>query len=654
MNLQKKLTFFILLMCFIMLSLVSGIGYWNASQQLTKELDLEMSAVADHQSDQLNSWLMDKGKIVSRLKTIIEATTSDQVIAGYFAFDKNDKSIADLYMGFTNGAFIDDIGTVKSSDYDSRKRDWYKDAVKKDTLVFSDPYIDDSTKKYCITPSISIKDASGNLRGVVGADVLLETLSDMVKKVNIDGMGYAFLIDSKGTVLAHPSDQLIAKSLLDNDTFKDMAKIILGADSGTFKYTEENEDRIIVYRTIPSTGWKLAITVPESQVYAPLKAMRNIYLIIAIFSLLGAVLFTRILVKTIVVPIKKLTSNAESIAGGDLTVQVDVKGNDEIATLGNTFNQMGHDLRDLIKEVKDMSGHILISSKDMHSSAAEAGHVSEQISTTINSMAQDSTKQAEHVQNSATMISDVKILLTDITQNLFKANGMAAEVKESVATGNNALEKQAVSMKVNQETVQSVHMVVQELSAKSQKIVQIVELITNIAGQTNLLALNAAIEAARAGEQGKGFAVVAEEVRKLAEQSEESAQKIATLIDEIQNNTAEAVNEMEREIHVAGELESVAKINRDALDRINNSVTAFVQQIEQISGKINDVDKKAEEVSKVMGNVAGVSDNNAAATEEVAAATQEQTATVQNISSVADKLEESADGLNKMVAKFKI
>lgn len=654
MNLQKKLTIAILFISFMVLFLVSGIGYWHAKQQLTNGIDLEMSAQVDRQVGQLDSWLLDKGKLVTQIKTVVENTTSDQVVAGYFAFDTNDKSIADLYMGFTNGVFIDDIGTVKSPEYDSRKRGWYKDAVEKNTLTFSDPYIDDSTKKYCVTPSVPVKDKAGNLRGVVGADILLETLSDMVNKINIDGMGYAFLVDKKGTVLAHPDSQLIAKNLLDEQDFKDSAKVILSNESGTSTYSKNNEERILVYRTIPSTGWRLAISVPEEQAYASLKSLRNIYLIIAILSLLGIVLFTSVLTKKIVKPIKILITNAKAIAGGDLTVQVEAVGNDEIATLGQAFNQMSQDLRHLIQELQNMAEQILTYSSNMHSASTAAGQVSEQISTTINDMAQGSTKQAEHVQNSSTMISDVKILLTDITQNLSSANKMANQVESSIGSGNKALAKQSTSLKANQETVGAVNQVIQELSVKSQKIVQIVELITSIAGQTNLLALNAAIEAARAGEQGRGFSVVAEEVRKLAEQSEGSAQQITTLISEIQANTNDAVTKMEQQVSVTHDLENVAAINREALEKISQSVHIFVQQIEGISIKINDVDKKAEDVSQFMTKVAGVSDNNAAATQEVAAATQEETATVQNMSLVADKMKEASIRLNKMVDKFKI
>jgi len=654
MNLQKKLTLYIVLMMAIVLFVVCGVGYWNSNKQLTEGIDSRMGSIADQQAGQIDSWLIMKAKTITDLAFIINNASPADLSKGYITLDKTDKTISDVYIGFEDGRFIHGEGSAMPADYDPRKRGWYKEAAQKNGLNFSSPYIDVTTKKYCVSPSIAIKDKDGKLMAVLGEDILLETLSGMIKNATLDGKGYAFILDDKGIILAHPDEKMVSKNLLEENGLKDMAKAMLTGAGGNIKYNFGDDDKMAVYRKIPSTGWTIAFAVPEQEIYAPLKDLRNTYIAIALLALLCAFGSTMVLARRIVGPIKDLTENAKEIAGGNLTVKAQVQGNDEIAILGQAFNQMATNLKKLIQEVQSMTQYMMTSSKEMCGAAENAGRVSEQIATTITTMAQDSTQQAVNIQKSAERILNMTGSVSLITKNLNESNKTAEQVKASVATGNSAVVEQANLMDANKKAAEGVHAAIGNLSGKSQKIGQIVEVISNISGQTNLLALNAAIEAARAGEHGRGFAVVAEEVRKLAEQAEQSSQEISYLIHEIQENTDQAVKEITTEMAIAVDLETSAKISNDSLARIHQSINDFVQKIEDISKEVSLVDRKAEEASRSMGEVASVSENHAAATEEVAAATEQQTATVQSIAQSAKKLEEEADVLSRMMDKFKL
>ena len=654
MNLQKKLTLYIVLMMAIVLFVVCGVGYWNSNKQLTEGIDSRMGSIADQQAGQIDSWLIMKAKTITDLAFIINNASPADLSKGYITLDKTDKTISDIYIGFEDGRFFHGEGSAMPADYDPRKRGWYKEAAQKSGLNFSSPYIDVTTKKYCVSPSIALKDKDGKLMGVLGEDILLETLSGMIKNATLDGKGYAFILDDKGIILAHPDEKMVSKNLLEENGLKDMAKAMLTGTGGNIKYNFGDDDKMAVYRKIPSTGWTLAFAVPEKEMYAPLKDLRNTYIAIALLALLCAFGSTMVLARRIVGPIKDLTENAKEIAGGNLTVKAQVQGSDEIAILGQAFNQMATNLKKLIQEVQSMTQYMMTSSKEMCGAAENAGRVSEQIATTITTMAQDSTQQAVNIQKSAERILNMTGSVSLITKNLNESNKTAEQVKASVATGNSAVIEQANLMDANKKAAEGVHAAIGNLSGKSQKIGQIVEVISNISGQTNLLALNAAIEAARAGEHGRGFAVVAEEVRKLAEQAEQSSQEISYLIHEIQENTDQAVKEITTEMAIAVDLEASAKISNDSLARIHQSINDFVQKIEDISKEVSQVDRKAEEASRSMGEVASVSENHAAATEEVAAATQQQTATVQSIAQSAKKLEEEADVLSQMMDKFKL
>jgi len=655
MSLQKKLTLYIVMMMTIVLFVVCGIGYWNSNKQLTEGIDSRMGSIADQQAGQIDSWLVMKAKTITDLAFIINNVAPADLSKGYFTLDKTDKMISDIYIGFeSDGRFIHGEGSAMPAGYDPRKRGWYQEAAQKNGLNFSAPYIDVTTKKYCVSPSIAIKDKDGKLTAVIGEDILLETLSGMIKNTTLDGKGYAFIMDDKGVILAHPDEKMLSKNLLEEDGLKDIAKSMLSNNGGNIKYSFGEDAKMAVYRKISSTGWTLAFAVPEKEMYAPLRDLRNTYIVIALLALLCAFGSTMVLARRLVGPIKALTENAKEIASGNLTVKAHVEGSDEIAILGQAFNQMAANLKKLIQEVQNMTQYIMTSSKEMCGAAENAGHVSEQIATTISNMAQDSTQQAANIQISADKILNMTSSVSLITRNLTESNKTAEQVKSSVATGNAAVIDQANLMDANKKATEGVHAAIGNLSGKSQKIGQIVEVISNISGQTNLLALNAAIEAARAGEHGRGFAVVAEEVRKLAEQAEHSSQEIAYLIHEIQENTDQAVNEITTEMAIAVDLEASAKISNDSLAKIHQAINDFVQKIEDISREVSQVDSKAEEASISMGEVASVSENHAAATEEVAAATQEQTATVQSIAQGARKLEEEANVLSRMMEKFKL
>lgn len=598
--------------------------------------------------------MLSKSQTIEHLAFVIQNTATGEIPPTYFALDKKDKTISDVYMGFEDGRFYHGEGSTMPADYDPRKRGWYKDAVAKGGLLFTEPYVDKTTGKYCVSPVIPVKSANGTLRGVIGMDILLETLSDIAKKVNLDGKGYAFIIDNNGVVLAHPDEKLLSKKLTEHETFANQAKEMLQKGNGNLTYSLNGEEKILVYQKVPSTGWILGLTVPEAEVHGPLAKLRNTYIMINILAACIIAAFATLLARKISAPIVELTGNAQRMAEGDLTVKAHASGEDEIATLARSFNQMGDNLKQLATEITQVTDYLNEAARDMQSSAQEAGQVSEQIATTITDMAGDATRQADLIENTASLVTDMTRSVKVIANNVQGTGRTASLVQEAVQSGNRALGSQAELMDESRKASISASQAISALAEKSQQIGQIVEVIGGIAGQTNLLALNAAIEAARAGEHGKGFAVVAEEVRKLAEQSGNSSQEIANLIREIQEGTDRAVKEMDSAAKVGQELEKARTATRESFKNINDSVSEIVNQISEVNEEAKQVDSKTAQAATAISQVADVAQNSAAATEEMAASTEEQTASVQAIAHEAHRLLEQAENLKRVIQRFKI
>ncbi|MDU2064356.1 MAG: methyl-accepting chemotaxis protein [Sporomusaceae bacterium] len=655
MNIKKKLVIYILSLTMVMLLSICLFSYWNASKQLTRDININMDIIADQQAQVLDDWLVKKAKTLQDLAFVIQNTTNGEIPASYFKLDPNDKEISDIYIGFEqDGKFIHGESSPMPSDYDPRKRGWYANAKDKTGLIFSDPYIDATTKKFCVSPAIALKDSQGKLKGVMAEDILLETLTSIIEKATLNGKGYAYIIDGKGTILAHRDPQFIASSLADNEELKTIATKMLNTPSGNIEYTLQGKDMITVFRKIPSTGWTIAFTVSKAEIFEPLAQLRNVYLLIACLSLLLMGLATTYISRKIANPISNLTKNALLLADGDLRISVEVAGKDEVALLSQAFNQMGSNLRKLITEISSTADYLLKSASEMNHAAGEAGQVSEQIAITITDMAQAATKQSDVITSSADRVKEMANSVHLITSAAQKSNTTAGEAMTAIHEGNATIAKQGILMQENQKAVINVRDSITELAEKSSQIGHIIEVISNIADQTNLLALNAAIEAARAGEQGRGFAVVAEEVRKLAEQSNHSSKEIEQLIKDIQATTKLAVEEIALSNDIALDLEKASHTSQQSLHEINKAVQDFVVQIEHISTETTAVNENATEVSSSINEAAAVSESNAAATEEVAAASEEQAASVQSIFSETNTLLKQAETLKKEIQKFKI
>ena len=253
-----------------------------------------------------------------------------------------------------------------------------------------------------------------------------------------------------------------------------------------------------------------------------------------------------------------------TVAAGDLSeTSMGIRSQDEIGRLARSFKQMVGNMRALVKQISSDAEHLAASSEELTASAEQSSQATNQVALSIQEVAGGANEQMNAANEAAAVVTEMSAGIQQIAANASSVSQQSETAAEKAVRGGAAVDKAVSQMSQIEQTVNTSAQVVAKLGERSKEIGQIVDAISGIAGQTNLLALNAAIEAARAGEQGRGFAVVAEEVRKLAEQSEEAAKKIAGLIGEIQVDTDKAVQAMQQgtqEVKTGAEVVNAAGI----------------------------------------------------------------------------------------------
>ena len=381
---------------------------------------------------------------------------------------------------------------------------------------------------------------------------------------------------------------------------------------------------------------------------------RTVALFAALFAAILGMLIGFLAARSISRPVNELTAVAKKVAAGDLTEQVQVDREDEIGQLAVAFNTMVLQLKELIKHVTVNAEQVAASSEELTANSEQSAQATNQIALSITDVAAGATAQMEAANDTSAVVEQMSAGIQQIAANANQLADQSAQAAENAKNGDKEVEKAIRQMNQIEDTVNTSAQVVAKLGERSKEIGQIVDTISGIAGQTNLLALNAAIEAARAGEQGRGFAVVAEEVRKLAEQSQEAAKKIAELIGEIQGDTDKAVvamNEGTQEVRKGAEVVNAAG---NAFKEIMAVVDQVSDQVKEISAAIQQMATGSQQIVGSVKKIDDLSKKSAGESQGVSAATEEQLASMEEIANSSQALAQLAQDLQMAVTKFRV
>ncbi|TDV62612.1 methyl-accepting chemotaxis sensory transducer with Cache sensor [Pseudomonas sp. LP_7_YM] len=569
----------VVIAAFTLFTLYSNYLQRNAT---TTQLKESLRETSKGTAGNIQSWL--SGKILL-VESAAEALGSAPTADGQTLVLKQKTLLANfmtLSLGQSDGSFLTQPPDEMPAGYDPRTRPWYKGAISAAKTTLTEPYLDAVTKGLIVTIATPVKNVTGQ-QGVVGGDLSLETLVNMISSLRVQGDGYAFLVDASGRILVHPDTSLVMKTLAEvypTDTPKlsrDISESTLAGKTQILTFAQVDG--------LPSVNWYVGVAVDKAKAYGMLSQFRNSAIIATIIAVVLIIILLGMLLSFLMRPLNLMGKAMHDIAAGegDLTKRLEIQSQDEFGYLGNGFNLFVERIHQSMREVA--------------SSTVQLNEVALRVVSASNSSMLNSDQQANRTNSVAAAINQLGAAAQEIAQNAARASGHSSDARSLAFDGQEVVGLNIQAMNRLSTRISGASEQIEQLNTKTANIGQILEVITGISQQTNLLALNAAIEAARAGEAGRGFAVVADEVRSLAHRTQESASQVQRMIEELQLGAREAVaimNESQRESNesvsianrAGGSLESVtARIGE--IDGMNQSVATATEEQTAVVEAIN-------------------------------------------------------------------
>lgn len=497
------------------------------------------------------------------------------------------------------------------------------------------------------------------------------SIAEIKRAINTDidlgKNGYPIIYSQDGMEVAHPSlegtniwnlkDKSKDEILLAQEQIKAANQEGGGFVRYTWKYpnSESFGEKITFQKVDPNWDWIVIAGTYMTDFNSGANEILRYTAVAMLIVVLGGIVITFFLVNRIANPILLMVERANELSQGDFRdKEKRIHTKDEVGKLADALSNLRINVRDMLLSIKESSDKLHSASEELTANAEQSAQTSNQVACSVSNVAVTADTQLDLANKANEVVQDIATSIHEVLINTKIVSESAQKTAVSANEGEDALKKVTTQMDVIAVKTKDTATVIKQLEDKSLQIGKIVDVISDISAQTNLLALNAAIEAARAGESGKGFSVVAEEVRKLAEQSQNAANQITTLIEEVQNQTDQAVifmNDGEREVEEGAKVVHVAE---KSFEEIMLMILDMTQKMEQIYGGIEGITVQANEVVQSVEKISKETKTTSEETQTISAATEEQSASTEEIAASSERLAQMAEELQESIKRFQI
>ncbi len=605
----KMIGFGIILILIVVVSLqLIAISYSKGT--LVDITSTQANMLAEQHSADTEEWLQGVMESVqgAASKRVMTADIDTLIMEQFRLLKQSHREILRIYLlDGTSGAELYSMTGKNSLNFSEKA--YFKKAKETAAPVFSDEEIVRGAEKSMLYIASPVGDKNNDTSRILIVGFSADRFLKEIEEISFMHEGYAFVVKQDTLVVAHKDPSKNNQLLLSEDTdYQEMLSLMAKKQSNSVLYEDNGTDAFAAFAPIPSVGWNIVLTTSVSEIYGQVNSMGWIMFLISIPIAAISALAIWWFARKIRTSLYAIAHDMERVGSGDLNVEVKVKGNDEIALVGSTLNQMVGELRSLISMVQGQANHLNTSADELNQISLGSREAVNVISDNIFTISEKIGIQGSEVQATTATVAEISQGVEQVAVAAESTSLATSRTFERSQHGLGMVEQVVVSIRAVTDEVENTAKRMHSLRDRAKEITSIVEMIRSIASQTNLLALNAAIEAARAGEAGRGFSVVASEVRKLAEDSSTFSERIAGIAHSINDEAMEMSTYMDGIVSkVTQGLTSVEAVG-EAFGHIVSDIQSAAEQSEAMTATSEEMAAGNQVVSSAMERLSGMSD----------------------------------------------